>query len=73
MFNKILIFWIWSLAAILIIENFAVSTPAFVFLERNSSSWMLAFISTLCWIAVWYWIKWFLSEDKGKYDENLDF
>ena len=73
MFNKILIFGWLALSAILIVENMVVPTQAFVFLSRWSTTWMLSFVSILIWIAVWFGLKWILSQDWDSYDENLDF
>lgn len=73
MFNKILIFGWLALAAILIVENMVVQTQAFVFLSRNSTTAMLSIVSILIWIWIWFGLKWFLSQDKDEYDENLNF
>ena len=73
MFNKILIFGGLALAAILIVENMVVPTQAFVFLSRNSTTWMLSFVSILIWISIWFGLKSLLAQDSNKYDENLDF
>jgi hypothetical protein len=47
MLNKILIFGGIALSAILIVENMVVPTQAFVFLSKNSTSWMLSIVSIL--------------------------
>lgn len=73
MLNKVLIFGGMALSAILIVENMVVPTQAFVFLSRNSTSWMLSVVSILIWIWIWFGLKWFLSQDSDWYDDNLDF
>ena len=72
MMNKIFVFGGIALSAILIIENMVVKLPAYVFIDSWSSAWFLSFISTILWIFIWYWIKWFL--EKGSWDDdNYDF
>ena len=73
MLNKILVFGGLALSAILVVENMVVPTQAFVFLSRNSTSWMLSVVSIIIWIWIWIWLKWLLSQDNDSYDENLDF
>ena len=72
MMNKIFVFGGIALSAILIIENMVVKLPAYVFIDSWSSAWFLSFISTILWIFIWYWIKWFLEKDSWDND-NYDF
>jgi hypothetical protein len=47
MLNKILVWGGLALTAILVIENMVVPNQAFLFIDRNSTSWMLALVSTV--------------------------
>jgi len=47
MINKILVFGGLALMAILIIENMVIENKAFLFIDRNSTSWMLAFVAAI--------------------------
>jgi uncharacterized membrane protein len=73
MFNKILVIWWIALAAILIIENMVIPNTAYFFIDNSSSSWFVAFASTIIWIAIWYWIAWLLRKDGIEDDDRLDF
>lgn len=75
MINKILVFWWIALAAILIIENMVIPNTAYFFIDNNSSSWFVAFASTVIWIWIWIWLTWMYREWwKSKIDEDhLDF
>ena len=72
MFNKILMFWGLALSAILIVENMVVPTQAFVFLSKSSTTWMLSIVSIIIWVAIWFWIRWFMNQEDSN-DESLDF
>lgn len=72
MFNKILVYWGSSLAAILAVENIVISSgSAFIFIW-HWKAWTLVFVSLLIWWIIWFWIKWMLS-DKNYKDEDLNF
>jgi hypothetical protein len=47
MLNKILVWGGLALSAILIIENMVVPNQAFLFIDRNSTGWMLSVVSTV--------------------------
>jgi hypothetical protein len=47
MLNKILVFGGLALAAILIIENMVGGAPAYLFIDKNSTAWMLSTVSIL--------------------------
>jgi len=73
MFNKILVIWWIALAAILIIENMVIPNTAYFFIDNSSSSWFVAFASTIIWIAIWYWIAGLTRKDGIDDDDRLDF
>lgn len=74
MLNKILVWGGLALSAILIIENMVVPNQAFLFIDRNSTSWMLSFVSTVVWACIWFGWKSML-EDRwtDNSDEDLHF
>lgn len=68
--NYALVFWGIGLAAILFVEN-AVSWwswTALIFLTYWGP-WTLVLVSIVIWMAIWYWIKSFMTEDDTP-DEN---
>lgn len=72
MINKILVFGGLALFWILVVENMVVPRWAFVFIDQNSSTWMLSVVSTIVGVAIWFWlcniIRWEDSQD-----EDLNF
>lgn len=72
MLNKILIFGWLALSAILIVENMVVPNQAFLFIDRNSTSWMLSVVSILIGAWIWYWLKSYFSQIDNS-EDNYDF
>lgn len=72
MINKIFVFGGLALMAILIVENMVLPRPAFVFIDQNSKTWMLAIVSSIVWAFIGYglcnMIKW-----DNDHDEDLNF
>ena len=56
--------------AILVVENMVVSNAAFLFIDRNSTAWVLSLVSMFIGIGIWYGIRGFLQ---SKPDEDDDF
>lgn len=73
MINKILVFWGVALMAILIIENMVVENKAFLFIDRNSTSWILSIVSAVIWVAIWYWLNNMLKSDTDYEGDDLNF
>ncbi|MCP4524254.1 MAG: hypothetical protein GY828_08610 [Candidatus Gracilibacteria bacterium] len=71
--NKILIFGGLALSAILVVENMVIPTQAFVFLSRNSTTWMLSIVSILIGIAIGVGIKGILSDNKEDTGDDFNF
>lgn len=72
MINKILVFGGLALMAILIIENMVIENKAFLFIDRNSTSWMLAFVAAIIWVLIGYWLNNIIRGDNDN-DDDLNF
>ena len=72
MLNKILVFGWGALMAILLVENMVRPSPALLFVDGNSSTWMLSIVSMFLGIAIWYGIFGLLHKSRND-DEDLDF
>mgnify|MGYP003683116579 FL=1 len=73
MFNKVLVFGGLALAAILIVENMVGWAPAYLFIDRGSTAWMLSMTSIIIGIAIGFWIKGLMTKNLDEYDEDLNF
>lgn len=72
MLNKGLVFIGIALLAILIVENIVMRTSVFIFVS-TWKSWTLVMVSAVIWIAIWYWLKWFSSDNKNNNNDDDDF
>ena len=70
--NKIFIFWGLAVFAVLLIENMAISSSAYV-LWFISRWYILVFVSSVVWFFIWYWFKGFLIWEDKKDDGEMDF
>ncbi len=73
MINKILVFGGLALIAILIVENMVMPRPAFVFIDQNSKTWMLAIISAVIWAFIGFWLNNIVRGDEKDIDDDLNF
>jgi len=58
--------------AVLVVENMVITSQALLFIDRNSTTWMLAIVSTLVWAAIGYGVFGWMNEGKEPYDD-MDF
>ncbi len=71
MMNKIFVFWGLALAAILIVENIVGWWVAFVFIDSWAKAYTLAYVSTIIWGFIWFWLRGFFEKDR--WDDDYDF
>ncbi len=73
MINKILVFGGLALIAILIVENMVMPRWAFVFINQNSTTWMLSLTSAIVWGLIWFGICNIIRGDTKDIDDDLNF
>ncbi|MCH2188875.1 hypothetical protein MK079_03535 [Candidatus Gracilibacteria bacterium] len=73
MFYKILVFGGIAVTAVLVVENMVVSTQAFLFVDRNSTTGMLAIVSTLVGIAIGYGFFGMMHDNREIESDDIDF
>lgn len=73
MLNKILVFGGLALSAILIVENMVGWAPAYLFIDKNSTAWMLSTVSIIIGAAIGFWVKSMMTTDHDPEADSYDF
>ena len=73
MLNKILVWLGLALTSILIIENMVITNNSYLFIDSTSKSWILASVTSIIGVAIWYGLSWLFKKDNYDNDDNIDF
>ena len=73
MLYRILVFWGLATMAVLVVENMVITSQAFLFIDRNSTTGMLAIVSTVVGMAIWYGAFGWMHEGREVDSDDMDF